>query len=289
MEDELSLLEEKYKGIVEDENKAVVPQNESVKEESKQTNNLPSTYQEQTGMSNEQAKMIFDAAKNPKDFINIQVSSEINKLANNDKDFKQEIKNVAKDTTKTALQSFTTDNKKQQKQNFFELNEKDITPLGGDKTSSKGQQVSIVLIRRIFWILLMSTLGFFYIAPWTVMVELFQGITFKTIEKEEIVDGENKKTKHYITRTKLGKTGTVIGTIFGFLCCGVVAFATYLFPMVFLWIAVAVFSALLLINIMYAIRFDRLKDFVTKKNKSEETAKESEKKKNTTIEVEAEE
>lgn len=214
--------------------------------------------QELPAMTQEQANAVIDVAKNPKDFIGVKVSQRINDLAENDEHFSQQLDNVAQDTTMTAIQSFSVDNKKQQKANFFELNEKDIAPLGGDKTSSKGQQVSIVLIRRLFWILLMSTIGFFYVAPWTVMVELFQGITFKTIEKTEVATNGEKKTKSYITRTKLGKAGTVIGMLLGFILCGCVATANYFFPMVFLYIAAAVFGALLIVNLFSMIKFDRI-------------------------------
>ncbi len=211
----------------------------------------------QPKMTQEQANAVMDVAKNPKDFIGVKVSQRINDLAENDEHFSQQLDNVAQDTTMTAIQSFSVDNKKQQKANFFELNEKDIAPLGGDRTSSKGQQVSIVLIRRLFWILLMSTIGFFYVAPWTVMVELFQGITFKTIEKTEVATNGEKKTKSYITRTKLGKAGTVIGMILGFALCVCVATATYFYPMVFLYISTCVFVALLLVNLVSMIKIKK--------------------------------
>lgn len=211
----------------------------------------------QPKMTQEQANAVMDVAKNPKDFIGVKVSQRINELAENDNAFKEQLDNVAADTTMTAIQSFSADNKKQQKSNFFELNEKDIAPLGGDKTSSKGQQVSIVIIRRFFWILLMSTLGFFYVAPWTVMVELFQGITFKTIEKTEVNTNGEKKTISTITRTKLGKAGTAIGMILGFALCVCVATATYFYPMVFLYISTCVFVALLLVNLVSMIKIKK--------------------------------
>lgn len=236
-------------------------------------------------MTQEQANAVMTVAKNPKDFIGVKVSQRINDLAENDEHFSQQLDNVAQDTTMTAIQSFSVDNKKQQKENFFTLNEKDITPLGGDKTSSKGQQVSLVLIRRLFWILLMSTIGFFYVAPWTVMVELFQGITFKTIEKTEITTNGEKKTKSYITRTKLGKAGTVIGMILGFVLCGCVAATNYFYPMIFLYIATAVFASLLLVNLVSPIRFSRIGRFF----KGHRGADDDTTSGNKTIEVEGEE
>lgn len=245
---------------------------------------VASTQSQMPKMTQEQANAVMDVAKNPKDFIGVKVSQRINDLAENDEHFSQQLDNVAQDTTMTAIQSFSVDNKKQQKANFFELNEKDIAPLGGDRTSSKGQQVSIVLIRRLFWILLMSTIGFFYVAPWTVMVELFQGITFKTIEKTEVATNGEKKTKSYITRTKLGKAGTVIGMILGFVLCVCVATATYFYPMVFLYIATTVFGALLLVNLISPIHFNRIgKIFKGHKDSEQEVSSASK-----TIEVEEE-
>ena len=236
-------------------------------------------------MTQEQANAVMNVASKPKEFLGTKISAEINELINNNEEMKTQIKDIAKDTAQTGIQTISVDNKKQRKSNYFELNEKDITPLGGDKTSSKGQQVSIVLIRRLLWILFMSAFGFFYIAPLTVMVELFQGISFKTIEKEEITEGEEKKVKHYIKRTKLGYAGTVIGFVIGLLLCGVIGTANYFFPRIFLIIAICVFGFLLLVNLICGLNFNKIVNLFKRKN-TVETDNSSNSR--TTIEVEEE-
>ncbi|MBR4003553.1 MAG: hypothetical protein IKI95_05835 [Clostridia bacterium] len=234
-------------------------------------------------MTQEQANAVMNIASKPKEFLGTKISAEINELIENSQEMKGQIKDLAKDTAQTGMQTLSVDNKKQQKSNYFELNEKDITPLGGDKTSSKGQQVSIVLIRRFLWILFMAAFGFFYIAPLTVMVELFQGIAFKTIEKEEVTDGETKKVKHYIKRTKLGYAGTIIGFVIGLALCGVIGVANYFFPYVFLILASGVFTFLLLVNLLCGINISKISTIF--KNKIKEAAKNNADSK-TTIEVE---
>lgn len=217
----------------------------------------------QPKMTQEQANAIVSAAKNPKDFIGLKVSTKINDLIENDDSVKDKIADVAQDTTMTGIETFTTSNKKQRKANYFDLNEKDIAPMGGDRTSSKGQQVSIVVMRRFFWILIMATLGFFYIAPLTVMVELFQGLTFKKIEKEEVTTEGEKKTKQYITRTKLGRAGSIMGLIFGLLLDVAVVAGNIFFPFVYLCISACAFTILCIINIVYSFdltRFKKAKD-----------------------------
>lgn len=210
-------------------------------------------------MTQEQANAIVDAAKNPRDFIGVKVSSKINELIENNDDVKEKIADIAEDTTMTGIETFSTTNKKQRKANYFELNEKDIAPMGGDKTSSKGQQVSIVVLRRFFWMIIMATLGFFYIAPLTVMVELFQGLTFKKIEKEEIAINGEKKTKQYITRTKLGRAGSILGFVFGLILDVAVGIGNYFFPFVYLIISAVVFTVLVIINFACAFDFRTLR------------------------------
>lgn len=246
------------------------------------SNSAQNTQSYEVKMTQEQANAVMNVASKPKEFLGAKISQEINTLINNDEKLRPQIKDIAQDTVQTGIQTISVDNKKQRKNNYFELNEKDITPLGGDKTSSKGQQVSIVLIRRFLWILFMATVGFFYVAPLTVMVELFQGIAFKTIEKEEVSDGENKKVKHYIKRTKLGYAGTIVGFIIGLLLCGVIGTATYFFPFIFLWIAVGVFIFLLLVNLFCGINITKFTNFFRRK-KSEANINSK-----TTIEVEEE-
>ena len=247
-----------------------------------ESNFAQNTQSHEVKMTQEQANAVMNIASKPKEFLGTKISAEINNLINSDDKLKPQIKDIAQDTVQTGIQTISVDNKKQRKSNYFELNEKDITPLGGDKTSSKGQQVSIVLIRRFLWILFMATVGFFYVAPLTVMVELFQGIAFKTIEKEEISDGENKKVKHYIKRTKLGYAGTIIGFIIGLVLCGVIGTATYFFPFIFLWIAVGVFVFLLLINLFCGVNITKLTNFFRRKEQGSNINSK------TTIEVEEE-
>ena len=222
-------------------------------------------------MTQEQANAIVNAAKNPKDFIGLKVSTKINELIENDDDVKDKIADVAEDTTMTGIETFSTTNKKQRKANYYDLNEKDIAPMGGDKTSSKGQQVSIVVMRRFFWILIMSTLGFFYIAPLTVMVELFQGLTFKKIEKEEIATEGDKKVKQYITRTKLGRAGSIMGLVFGLLLDIAVATGNIFFPMIYLYISCCVFAVLMAINVVCGFDSNRMKKIKNKNGTTPDT------------------
>ena len=234
-------------------------------------------------MTAEQAKAILEIAKSPKDFIGTKVSAAINDLIDHNDDFKEKIEDIAEDTTMAGIETFSTSNKKQRKANYFDLNEKDIAPMGGGRTSSKGQQVSIVVMRRFFWMVIMATLGFFYIAPLTIMVELFQGLSFKTIEKEQVVSNGERKVKHFVTRTKLGKAGSIIGFVLGLLLDVAVAAGNVFYPLVYVQISLVVFATLLGINVWCGFDMSRLKR-ATKKEKQGEDETSS----NATIEVEEE-
>ena len=192
--DQINKIDARIKAEREAEEREAAAEEQNI-ETATATQNSPTT---ESKMTQEQAQAIANVAKNPKDFIGLKVSAKIDELIKADENVKDKIADVAQETTMTGIETFTTSNKKQRKANYYDLNEKDIAPMGGDKTSSKGQQVSIVVMRRFFWMVIMSTLGFFYIAPLTVMVELFQGLTFKKIEKEEITTDGEKKTKQYI-------------------------------------------------------------------------------------------
>lgn len=232
--------------------------------------NRPTTTQ---NMTQEQANAVMNVAKSPKDFIGLKVSSEINNLIDHNDAVKDKISDIAEDTTMAGIETFATGNKKQRKANYYELNEKDIAPMGGDQTSSKGQQVSIVLLRRFFWVLIMATLGFFYIAPLTVMVELFQGLSFRKIEKEETaLEGGAKTVKKTVTRTKLGKFGMTLGFVVGFILDGCVAVGNYFYPLVYLKISAIVFIILLVTSISCDFNLSRFKKAKNKKEKENDDA-----------------
>lgn len=173
------------------------------------------------------------------------------------------------------MDSVATENKKQDKKNFFELNERDVVSMGGDKTSTHAQQFSIVMIKRFFWILFMSTLSSFFIAPMTVILELFQGISFKNVEKQEITNGQDKKVQWVVKRHKLGIAGTVVGWIIGLGYWVLIGYLIHKFPMVFLWIAIVLFITLLLINIIFGIDIRKIKAYFKRVQKAEENSIES--------------
>lgn len=209
-------------------------------------------------MSQEQANAVMNIAKDTDAFIGVKLSQRANELIETDDTIKEEFTALAKDTVKQSIQTFDTKNKKQSKKNFYELNERDVVSLGGDKSSSKGQQFSIVLIKKFFWILFMSVLGLFFIAPSSVIIELFQGISFKNIEKQEVSKGDDKKVVWVVNRHKLGKTGTVIGWIVSVLYWLATGFLIAKFPFVFLTISAVVFVTLLFINICFSINFKKV-------------------------------
>jgi len=209
-------------------------------------------------MTQEQANAIVNVAKDTDAFIGVKLSQRANELIETDDTIKEEFTALAKDTVKQSIQTFDTKNKKQSKKNFYELNERDVVSLGGDKSSSKGQQFSIVLIKKFFWILFMSVLGLHFIAPSSVIIELFQGISFKNIEKQEVSKGDDKKVVWVVNRHKLGKTGTVIGWIVSILYWLAISFLIVKFPFVFLSISGVVFVALLFINIGFSINFKKV-------------------------------
>lgn len=209
-------------------------------------------------MSQEQANAIVNVAKDTKAFIGVKLSQKANELIESDDTIKEEFTALAKDTVTQSIKTFDTENKKQNKKNFYELNERDVVSLGGDKSSSKGQQFSIVLIKKFFWILFMSVLGLHFIAPSSVIIELFQGISFKNIEKQEVSKGDDKKVVWVVNRHKLGKTGTVIGWIVSVLYWLAIGFLIAKFPFVFLTISGVVFFVLLFINICFSINFKKV-------------------------------
>lgn len=209
-------------------------------------------------MSQEQANAIVNVAKDTKAFIGVKLSQKANELIESDDIIKEEFTALAKDTVEQSIKTFDTENKKQNKKNFYELNERDVVSLGGDKSSSKGQQFSIVLIKKFFWILFMSVLGLHFIAPSSVIIELFQGISFKNIEKQEVSKGDDKKVVWVVNRHKLGKAGTVIGWIVSILYWLAIGFLIVKFPFIFFGISGVVFVALLFINIGFSINFKKV-------------------------------
>lgn len=221
-------------------------------------------------MTQEQANAVMNVAKDTKAFINVKLSQKANDLIENDDSVKERFTDLAKDTVKQSMDTFDTKNKLESKKNYYDLNEKDVTSLGGDKTSTKGQQFSIVMIKRFFWILFMATLGAFYIAPLSVIVELFQGISFRNIEREEYTSENDKKVRWIVKRHKLGMAGTILGWIVGLAFCGFEVFLTVKFPLVFLWTAVAVFGVLLIINIAFGMNRNTVKRIFKKINREDE-------------------
>lgn len=235
-------------------------------------------------MTQEQANAIMNVASNTEDFINVKLSQRANDLIEKDDKVSAQFTNLAKDTVQQSINTIDTKNKKQEKKNYFDLNEKDVISLGGDKTSTYGQQFSIVLVKRFFWILFMATLGTFFIAPLAVIIELFQGISFKNVEKEEYIEGDNTNTRWIIKRHKLGTAGTIIGWIVGLLFWGGEITLICFFPFIFMWSAVVIFGLLLIINLLSSIKWKNIPlHFKRKKQKCDLREKSQ---KNTTIEVE---
>lgn len=226
-------------------------------------------------MTQEQANAVMNVAKDTRAFVNVKLSQKANDLIENDEVVAEEFTNLAKDTVKRTMDSVATENKKQDKKNFFELNERDVVSMGGDKTSTHAQQFSIVMIKRFFWILFMSTLSSFFIAPMTVILELFQGISFKNVEKQEITNGQDKKVQWVVKRHKLGIAGTVVGWIIGLAYWVLIGYLMHKFPMVFLWIAIVLFITLLLINIIFGIDIRKIKAYFKRVQKAEENSIES--------------
>lgn len=237
---------------------------------------------EQPKMTQEQANAVMNIAKDPKSFIGAKVSQHINDLIETDSKVGEQFTNLAKDTVQSQIGTFDTQNKLQNKKNYYELNEKDVLSMGGDKSSTKGQQFSIVMIKRLFWALLMSTIGFFFVAIMSVCIELFQGISFKNIEKVEYESKDGKKTEWVIKKHKLGKAGTVIGWIVGFAIWLLEGFLIVKFPIVFLVLSIIVFVTILLVNIGFGIKWKFLSK-IFKRNKEEEINENT-----TTIEIEPE-
>ncbi len=239
--------------------------------------------QEQPKMTEEQALAVLKKAEDTEAMLKIKLSQKANELIEHDDAVGEKFTNIAKDTVNRQIETFDTKNKLQGKKNYYELNEKDVLSLGGDKSSTKGQQFSIVMIKRFFWILFMATLGTFFIAPMSVIIELFQGISFKNIEKVEYENKDGKKTEWVIKKHKLGKAGTIVGWIVGFAVWGLEVYLIWSFPTVFLILASVVFVTLLVINLCFGIRAEFFKK-IFKRNKEEEVNENT-----TTIEIEPDE
>ena len=226
-------------------------------------------------MTQEQANAVMNVAKDTRAFVNVKLSQKANDLIENDEAVAEQFTNLAKDTVQQTMNTVATENKKQDKKNFFELNERDVISMGGDKTSTHGQQFSIVMIKRFFWILFMATLGTFFIAPMSVIVELFQGISFKNIEKQEITNGQDKKVQWVVKRHRLGIAGTIVGWLIGLAYWFLIGRLIYFFPIIFLWISITLFITLLFINILFGIDIRKIKAYFKKVEKAEQNSVES--------------
>ena len=220
-------------------------------------------------MTQEQANAVINVAKNTKDFINVKLSQKANDLIERDNSVKERFTDLAKDTVQQSINTFDTKNRLESKKNYYELNEKDVTSLGGDKTSTKGQQFSIVLIKRFFWILFMATLGVFYIAPLSVIIELFQGISFRNVEKEEYTSENEKKIRWIVKRHKLGIVGTVVGWLVGLAYCVLETILIVHYSKMSLIVAGVIFVLLLIINIAFSISKNIFRNIFRKINRGE--------------------
>lgn len=240
------------------ENQFTESQSEPNEQIAKTNKNTQSSHDFEPKMTQEQANAIVNVAKDPNEFINVKLSQKTNDLIENDVVVSQQFTELAKDTVQQSIETFTAKNKKQSKKNFFELNEKDVISLGGDKTSTKGQQLSIVLIKRFFWILFMSTLGIYYIAPMSVSVELFQGISFKNVEKLEYANGKDTKTAWVVKRHQLGIVGTIVGWMVGLGFWALMSWLIFKATKIFMIISICIFGLLLFINLFASLNYNKI-------------------------------
>lgn len=254
LEKTLKDLEAKYEA----QNKPVEEDIEISDKKSEVNENIQPKQSSEHKMTQEQATAVMNVAKNTDDFVNLKISSEINKVIEEDKDVNKQVKDIAKSTVTTSIETLDTKNKKQEKRNYFDLNERDIVPLGADRTSPKAQQMTIVSVRRIFWVIFMATLGL-YLIPSTVLIELFQNLTYRKVE-EQVVSGEKKMV---ISKYKLGPIGIVAGCIFALAWCAGLVYLTILFPIQMFLVSLAF---LIIIVIIHIYTFFTSKSKIKKEN-----------------------
>lgn len=264
LEETLKNLESKYKT----QNKPV-EENIEISDSKSEKDNLSQPEQDnKPKMTQEQANAVMNVAKNTDDFVNLKISSKINDIIEEDDDVKKQVKDIAKSTVKTSIQTIDTKNQKQEKRNYFDLNERDIVPLGADRTSPKAQQMTIVSVRRIFWVIFMATLGL-YLIPSTVLIELFQNLTYRKVE-EQVVSGEKKMV---ISKYKLGPVGIVAGCIFALAWCAGLVYLTILFTIPMLIVSACFLFIIIAIHIYtsFTSKSKIRKENVTTINKNVET------------------
>ena len=191
---------------------------------------------------------IIELAQDPVKTIKTAVSLSAQDLVDNDKDIKQRKNDLAHRVVSNAFDQVNATNIKDSKKTYYELNQNDIVPYGANKDTSKGQQKTLVVFSKFYWVLVMATIGFFYIVPAKTFLELFRNISFRTVEKTITKNGEETTETE---RKKLGIVGTIVGCIFSLAWWAGMVLLTILYPFIMLYVAIGLFAVIGIIVLLF--------------------------------------
>lgn len=209
--------------------------------------NLP-TPSEEYLEKKAKADSLIELAQDPVKTIKTAVSVSANDLVNNDRDIRQRKEDLAHRVVSNAFDQVNATNIKDSKKTYYELNQNDIVPYGANKDTSKGQQKTLVVFSKFYWVLVMATIGFFYIVPAKTFLELFRNISFRTVEKTMTKNGEETSETE---RKKLGVVGTIVGCIFSLAWWAGMVLLTILYPFIMLYVAIGLFVVIGIIVLLF--------------------------------------
>lgn len=118
-----------------------------------------------------QAKAVFDkASSDPKALVKAQISQGAIDLVNTNPNFKERITKVSKNTVNSAINDVEGDNRKSDNASYYSGREEAINSMGGGADTSQDKQKYMNAIYNVWWYIVMTILGIFFIAPLKVLL-----------------------------------------------------------------------------------------------------------------------
>lgn len=144
-----------------------------------------------------QAKAVFDkATEDPKALVKAEISQRAINLVKTDDKFKEEINKASESTVKSAIGAVDGDNRKTDNASYFSGREQAINSMGGDSETSTDKQKYMNAIYTVWWYIMMTVLGIFFIAPLKVLLNWGLALSPEQIKRTTVNGKETvEKTK----------------------------------------------------------------------------------------------
>lgn len=140
--------------------------------------------------------VINKATENPTALVKGAISQKAIDIVNKDDKFKDKINKAGEDTAQTAIDEVKADNRKTGNTSYYKGREEAIDSMGGCDETSKDKQIYMNWIYTVWWYIIMTLLGVFFIAPLKVLLNWGLALSPEHTEKT-VTDGKEtiKKSK----------------------------------------------------------------------------------------------